>query len=167
MDWEMKKLPDIAILGKAGFCTAEDNRAPSLWAEANAHFSEVASLGMREPDGSLVVFWGAMSDETMSFLPWTEGFSRGFYLAGIEIYRDTPVPAGWTKWVLPARTYLKTEVNPQYYMAVFREVLEQVLPKNNLRLCGAACDYTQPATGKSYLLFPVEAVRASLTESII
>ena len=53
-----------------------------------------------------------MSDETMSFLPWTDDFSRGLYLAGVEVYEDTPVPDGWVKWVMPARKYLVTEVTP-------------------------------------------------------
>ena len=42
---------------------------------------------MKNADGSYVGFWGAMSDETMSFMPWTDDFSRGLYLAEILVYK--------------------------------------------------------------------------------
>ena len=80
--YEIIDLPEITIIGKEGLCTKEKNVVQALWQQANAHFNEIADLGMKNPDGSFVGFWGAMSDETMSFLPWTDNFSRGLYLAG-------------------------------------------------------------------------------------
>ena len=50
-----------------------------------------------------------MSDETRSFLPWTDGFSHGLYLAGVECPIDAEVPDGWTKWVVPGYEYLAIE----------------------------------------------------------
>ena len=99
--YEMIDLPKIAIIGKEGLCTKEKNVVQDLWQQANSNFSDIAVLGMKNADGSYVGFWGAMSDETMSFLPWTDDFSRGLYLAGVEVYEDTPVPDGWVKWVMP------------------------------------------------------------------
>ena len=81
--YEMIDLPEIAIIGKEGLCTKEKNVAQELWQQANSAFREIADLGMKNTDGSFVGFWGAMSDETLSFLPWTEDFSRGLYLAGV------------------------------------------------------------------------------------
>ena len=95
--YEIVDLPQIAIIGREGFCTKEKNEVQNLWEQGNLRFSEVADIGMKNADGSYVGFWGAMSDETMSFMPWTDGFSRGLYLAGIEVYEDTEVPAGWVK----------------------------------------------------------------------
>lgn len=156
MNLELVNLPEIAVIGKEGFSTDAENLAPALWQQFDAHFAEVAELGMRERDGSFVGFWGAMSDETMSFQPWTNRFTRGYYLAGIEVYGDAQPPENWTKWVLPPRTYLKAEVDMKRYMETFFHVLEAEIPRRRLKLCGAVCDHTKPATGKHYLLFPVE-----------
>lgn len=149
-------LPQIAVLGREGFCTESQNHVQELWKQFREHFPEVEALGMREKNGSFVGFWGAMSDETMGFQPWTNNFSRGYYLAGIEVYLDAEVPEGWTKWIMPARQYLMVEVDFDHYMDTFRDVLENRIPFESLQLCGAVCDYTKPATGQNYLLFPVE-----------
>lgn len=156
IQYEMIDLPDIAIIGKEGFCTKEKNVVRDLWQQANSGFSEIADIGMKNPDGSYVGFWGAMSDETRSFLPWTENYSRGLYLAGIEVYEDTEVPGGWAKWVMPARKYLVTEVHPESYAETFGNVVNSLIPELGLKLAGAVCDFTEPATGQNKLFFPVE-----------
>ena len=155
MKYEIIDLPIITIIGKEGLCTKEKNVVNDLWHQANSNFSDIADLGMKKTDGSFVGFWGAMSDETLSFLPWTDGFSRGLYLAGIEVNEDTPVPDRWIKWVLPARKYLVTEVNPESYGETFRNVIDSVIPGLGMKLAGAACDFTDPATGQNKLFFPV------------
>ena len=156
MNYEIKCLPEIALIGKEGFCTAGNHLAPGLWEQANAHFTEVAHLGMKERDGSLVGFWGAMSDEGRRFLPWEQNYTRGWYLAGLEVYPDTPVPEGWVKWILPARTYLVVPVTMDRYHEIFADVLEHLLPEVGYTLSGAVCDHTKPSTGESFLFFPVE-----------
>ena len=103
-----------------------------------------------------VGFWGAMSDETMSFMPWTNNFTRGYYLAGIEVNKEAQAPEGWKKWIMPARKYFVTEVMFENYMETFMEVLETEIPAKNMRLSGAACDYTEPSTGKNFIFFPVQ-----------
>lgn len=82
MKYEIIDLPIIAVIGKEGLCTKEKNVVQELWQQANSSFSDIADLGMKNADGSFVGFWGAMSDETLSFLPWTDGFSRGLVLGG-------------------------------------------------------------------------------------
>ena len=156
MKYEIIDLPRITIIGKEGFYTKEKNVVQDLWQQANLHFGEVADIGMKNADGSYVGFWGAMSDETMSFMPWTDGFSRGLYLAGIEVYEDTEVPVGWTKWIMPARKYLVTEVDPNSYTETFRSVIDDLIPELGMKLAGAVCDFTEPATGQNKLFFPVE-----------
>lgn len=155
LKYEMSDLPKIAIIGQEGFCTKEKNVAQKLWEQANSRFREVAGLGMRNTDGSYVGFWGAMSDETRSFRPWTDDFSRGLYLAGIEVYEDTAVPAGWVKWVMPARKYLVTEIDPERYEETFRTVIDRLIPELGMKLVGAVCDFTEPTTGQNKLFFPV------------
>ena len=94
MEIEIIDLPVITIIGKEGLCTTENNVVQQLWQEANSNFNEVATLGMKNPDGTYVGFWGAMSDESKSFRPWTHQFTRGLYLAGIETYADAIAPEG-------------------------------------------------------------------------
>ena len=153
--YEMIDLPKIAIIGKEGLCTKEKNIVQDLWQQANANFHEIADLGMKNADGSFVGFWGAMSDETMSFMPWTDDFSRGLYLAGIEVYEDTAAPAGWVKWIIPARKYLVTEVDADSYQATFKDVINRLIPELGMKLAGAVCDFTEPLTGQNKLFFPV------------
>ena len=154
--YKMIDLPRIAIIGKEGLCTKEKNVVQDLWQQANSNFCEIADLGMRNADGSFVGFWGAMSDETMSFMPWTDGFSRGLYLAGVEVCEDTPAPDGWVKWVMPARKYIVTDVSSENYGETFRNVIDSLIPELGLKLAGAVCDFTEPATGQNKLFFPVE-----------
>ena len=71
------------------------------------------------------------------------------------MYADTAVPAGWVKWVMPARKYLVTEVAPDSYTETFRTVIDRLLPALGLRLAGAVCDFTEPADGQNKLFFPV------------
>ena len=149
-------LPRIAIIGKEGLCTKEKNVVQNLWQQANSNFRDIADLGMKNADGSFVGFWGAMSDETLSFLPWTDDFSRGLYLAGIEVYENTSAPDGWAKWVLPARKYIVTDVAPENYGETFRNVIDRLIPKLGMKLAGAVCDFTEPADGQNKLFFPVE-----------
>ena len=148
-------LPRIAIIGKEGLCTKEKNTVQDLWQQANSGFGEIADLGMKNADGSYAGFWGAMSDESMAFLPWTDDFSRGLYLAGIEVYEDTPVPEGWVRWVMPARKYLVTDVSPETYGETFRDVINRLIPELGMKLAGAVCDFTEPASGQNQLFFPV------------
>ena len=154
--YEIIDLPKIAVIGREGLCTKEKNIARELWRQAESDFSEIADLGMKNADGSYVGFWGAMSDETRSFLPWTDGFTRGLYLAGIEAYEDTAAPGGWVKWVMPARRYLVAEVSPENYGETFGTVINSLIPELGMRLAGAVCDFTEPATGRNKLFFPVE-----------
>ena len=153
--YEIVDLPKIAIIGHEGLCTKEKNVVQDLWGQTNMRFSDVADIGMKNADGSYVGFWGAMSDETMSFMPWADNYSRGLYLAGVEVNEDTAVPAGWVKWVMPARKYLVTEVDLANYQETFRDVIEHLIPELGMKLAGAACDFTEPATGQNKLFFPV------------
>ena len=156
VQYEMFDLPEIAIIGKEGLCTKEKNVVQDLWQQANSNFSDIADYVMKNTDGSYVGFWGAMSDETKSFMPWTDGFSRGLYLAGVEVYEDTPVPDGWVKWVMPAGKYLVTEVTLESYGETFETVINCLIPELGMKLAGAVCDFTEPATGQNKLFFPVE-----------
>lgn len=156
MKYEIRSLSETALIGREGLCTKECNCVQELWKQTNEHFTEIAHLAKKTEKGTYSGFWGAMSDEGMSFQPWTDGFSRGLYLAGCEVNENAEAPEGWKKWILPARTYLITEVDMEHYSAIFRTVLNQFLAEEHLKLAGAVCDYTDPLSGRNYLYFPVE-----------
>ena len=69
--------PSFAVIGIEGSTDDGEGFIPMLWSDANAHFDEVSPVASRDENGALLGIWGAMSDETRSFLPWTDGFSRG------------------------------------------------------------------------------------------
>ena len=135
MEINIIDLPMITIIGKEGLCTTEKNIVQQLWHEANTHFNE-----------------------SRSFRPWTHQFTRGLYLAGVETYADAIAPERWTKWVMPARKYIVVDVEPNRYGEIFDEVINHTISEKGMKLAGAVCDYTEPATGKNKLFFPVESL---------
>ena len=76
-------------------------------------------------------------------------------MAGVEAYEDTQIPDGWVKWVMPAGKYLVTEVDPDRYEETFRNVINHLIPEPGMKLEGAVCDFTEPATGQNKLFFPL------------
>ena len=111
----------------------------------------MAHLSKKDEHGNLVGIWGAMSDFSLRFQPWEDGFSKGLYLAGVECRDDAEAPEGWTKWVIPGYEYLQVEYNHE---GVFPEMIAY-LQKKSIPLMGAVHDFTDPATGKNYMCFPI------------
>lgn len=124
-----------------------------LWNDANSNFSEVAHLAKRDANGSIVGIWGAMSGISHSFKPWEDGFRKGLYLAGVECVDSAEAPDGWVKWTIPSYEYIVAE----NHRGVFEKIIGQ-MNKEGISLVGAVHDYTDPATGKGYLYFPIREV---------
>ena len=144
----------FAVIGKEGSTADGPGFIQKLWAEANAHFSEVQPLAKRDENGRLVGIWGAMTDCSRSYKPWEDNFSRGLYLAGVECAGDAQAPEGWTKWKVPGYEYLRAEAEDE---AVFSRVLDY-MRANGLSFVGADQDFSCPATGKDYMLFPIRVL---------
>lgn len=144
----------FAVIGKEGATSEGPGFLQKLWAEANARFCEVEPLAKRDEEGNLMGIWGAMSDFSRSFQPWEENFTKGLYLAGVECADDAQAPEGWTKWKVPGYEYLRAEAEDE---AVFSRVLDY-MRANGLSLVGAVQDFTCPATGKDYMLFPIRVL---------
>ena len=142
----------FSIIGKEGSTADGPGFVQSLWAEANAHFAEVAHLAKKDENGNLVGIWGAMTDFSRTFQPWEDGFSKGLYLAGIECPNDAEPPKGWTKWIIPGFEYLYAECDRD---TVFSEMIAY-LQENNIPLAGAVHDFTCPQTGRNYMFFPIK-----------
>lgn len=152
MDKVIKKA--FVVIGKEGSTLDGEGFIQKLWDDANGHFDEVAHLAKRDENGNLVGIWGAMSDLSHSFQPWEDGFSKGLYLAGVECVDSAEAPDGWTKWVIPGYEYLVVE----NHNGAFRDTIRQMNDKG-IALVGAVHDYTDPATGKGYLYFPIREVK--------
>ena len=144
----------FTVIGKEGSTQDGPGFIQRLWADANGHFDEVQPLAKIDDNGNLAGIWGAMSDLSRSFLPWEDGFSRGLYLAGVECADDAEAPEGWTKWIIPGFEYLRAECEGEN---TFSEMLDY-LGQNQIPLAGAVHDFTCPASGKSYMLFPIRKI---------
>ena len=153
MDIIICELPAFSVIGMEGEAEPGHNPAPALWGEANARFGEVEGLALRDENGVPVGFWGAMSDLSRQFLPWEDGFSRGLYLAGVQVPDGARPPEGWTKWTLPAFACLRVKAEGDY-AAAFQAGLDE-LERRGLTLAGAVQDFNCPAEdGQLYLFFP-------------
>lgn len=141
----------FSVIGKEGSTNDGAGFIQRLWADANSNFAEVAHLAKKDESGSLVGSWGAMSDFSRSFQPWEDGFSKGLYLAGVEVEDGAQAPEGWIKWVIPGFEYLCVECDHE---TVFPEMIAY-LQEHDLSLAGAVHDFTCPQTGKNYMFFPI------------
>ena len=141
----------FVVIGKEGSTAEGSGFVQRLWAEANAHFSEIEPLVKKDDNGVPAGFFGAMTDVSRSFQPWEDGFTKGLYLAGAECVDGAQPPEGWVKWVVPGYEYLRV-VND--HENVFPEMIAW-LAQNGLSLVGAVHDFTCPQTGVGYMLFPI------------
>lgn len=143
----------FVVIGKEGSTLDGEGFIQKLWDNANSHFSEIAHLAKKDANGNLVGIWGAMSDMSHSFKPWEDGFRKGLYLAGAECVDDAEAPDGWTKWNIPGYEYLVAE----NYNGVFEDTIRQ-MNEEGISLAGAVHDFTDPATGKGYMYFPIRKI---------
>ena len=111
----------------------------------------MSALAKKDPDGSFAGFWGLMSDEGMNFEPWEDSFTRGLYLAGVEVTDSAVPPDGWVKWTAPAREYLIAPAGPD----AFSQALAYIKARG-WRLSGAVYDFTDPRSGESSQYFPID-----------
>ncbi len=150
MEFECRKKESFSVIGKLGSTEDGEGFIGKLWQSANDGFEEVAPLAKKTESGGFAGFWGLMSDCEMRFLPWENGFTKGLYLAGVEVEEQAEAPSGWVKWTSPAYEYLVAESGPE----AFTRALEEI-EKRGLQLVGAVYDYTDPQTGKNYQYFPI------------
>lgn len=150
MEPKTREKAAFSVIGRLGSTKDGAGFIQKLWQEANSRFGEVAHLAKRDGSGNFSGFWGLMSDEAMKFRPWEDNFSRGLYLAGVEVEDDAQAPEGWVKWTSPAYEYLTAEAGPQ----ALSETLEY-MKEQGMELAGAVYDFTDPATGENYQYIPV------------
>ena len=142
----------FTVIGKEGSTADGPGFIQGLWTDANSHFHEVQHLAKKDGQGNLVGIWGAMSDFSRSFQPWENSFSKGLYLAGVECDDDAQAPEGWTKWIIPGYEYFCAECGDE---DTFSQAIGY-LNENKIPLVGAVHDFTDPATGKNFMFFPIQ-----------
>lgn len=151
MEFERCIQPAFRVIGMEGSTEDGEGFVARLWAAANARFQEVAPLARMDENGSPVV-WGAMSDLSRSFLPWEDGFSRGLYLAGVEVVPGAEAPEGWTAWDIPGFECLRFRADGAPDM--FNRALD-ALREAGFELVCAAQECTHPGSGEEFLCFPI------------
>lgn len=142
MEYTRVTLPSFCVIGMEGSTSDGENFIQHLWDKANSRFNEVAQLAICDESGAPGV-WGLMSDMSMSFRPWEENFTRGRYLAGVEVSPCAEAPEGWAKWVSPAYEYI---VAPNDSPDAFPRAIEYIA-REGLTLAGAAYDRIVPGKG--------------------
>jgi len=110
----------FAVIGKAGQGLANNPQSwiLPLWDDTNSHFAEIADIVHKDENGTPLV-WGAMNDIDESNKRWGD---TGKYMAGCEADADVQPPACWTKWIIPAQTYLIAECTADTYGDVFGSI---------------------------------------------
>jgi predicted transcriptional regulator YdeE len=144
----------FSVIGKEGSTENGDGFIMRLWEDANANFNEIASLGKKDDHGNLLGIWGVMSDLSRSFNPWEDNFTKGLYLAGIEVVDDAQPKQGWTKWTIPSYEYIYVKNEDK---DTFTQVMKY-LSDNNIKLVGAVHDYICPEDGQGYMFFPIRTL---------
>lgn len=150
---EIKKCvkKSFSIIGKEGSTNSGSEFIKKLWDDANSHFDEISSLAKKDKDGNIIGIWGAMSDFSRSFNPWEDNFTKGFYLAGVEVTDEAQPPNRWVKWVIPSYEYIYVKNTGQ---DTFSNVIKY-LKENGIQLVGAAHDFNCPKDGQGYIFFPI------------
>ena len=156
MNNEIKKCikSSFSVIGKEGSTNDGNGFVDKLWENVNNHFQEIEFLAKKNERGNILGFWGLMSHLSRDFKPWEENFTKGLYLAGVEVMDDVEVPDTWIKWIVPAFEYLYIKVGNEYREA-FSYVLNY-MDNNNIKIAGAVFDYNCPEeNGQLYLFFPI------------
>ena len=137
--------PAFCVVGREGATWDGPDFIPRLWQEANARFAEASAL-----EAQPLTLWGGMSACDHSFAPWEENFSRGLYLAGFEALPGAQPPAGWVRWDFPGFEALSVPEGDGAFAAGLA-----YLKEHGLSLAMAVQERTDPANGKTQLLFPI------------
>lgn len=151
MEIQICVMDSFSVIGKEGSTNDGKDFVKRLWKDANANFSEVAELAKKDEHGNPVGFWGAMSDFAHSFNPWEDGFTKGVYLAGVEVNDGAEAPQGWVKWTIPAFEYLYVKNEGSSTLSDINEYLRE----NKISLVGAVQEFNCPDTSHVFLFFPI------------
>ena len=122
----------FAVIGKAGQGSADsfEEWTNPLWAALESGLSEIEGIVRKNAEGKPFI-WSALNDNSESNKRWGEpGFdSSGKYMAACEADVDAAAPNGWTKWIIPAQTYMVIEGTPAELESAYAAIVETHGPK--------------------------------------
>lgn len=148
-------MPSFSVIGKEGSTNDGSDFIKKLWNDANQNFNQVVELAEKEPDGNLLGIWGLMSNFDRNFKPWEDNFTKGLYLAGVQVKEDALPPTDWVKWTVPSFEYLYVKVEKDYQETFHGAT--KYMKENNLNLAGAVFDYNCPSEkGQAYIFLPIK-----------
>lgn len=142
----------FSVIGKVGQGSAAN--APTwispIWNEAAPKFNEILHVIKRHDNGDAVGVWGAMNDIDEQNKRWND---TGKYMAGCEANVDAIAPNGWTKWIVPAQTYLVADCT----MDTYGEIFGGICCSPNINIVGTVHErYPQPCNPSIIeLYFPI------------
>lgn len=151
MEFQACVMDSFSVIGKEGSTSDGKDFVERLWKDANEHFSEISELTKKDEHDNPLGFWGAMSDFSRSFMPWEDDFTKGLYLAGVEVNVEAKAPQGWVKWIIPAFEYLYVKNEDS---STFSDAVEH-LKENKISMVGAVQEFHCPDTGHIFLFFPI------------
>lgn len=155
MEVKYAKKKSFSVIGKLGSTDEGGNFIGRVWAEANQGMSKIMKYAIKDDKGLPEGIWGLMSSMDKSFSPWEDNYSKGLYLAGVEVEDTAVAPLGWTRWKVPEFNYAYVKVDNNYN-EVFKYVIGEFLPNNKLKLVGAVQEYYNVRENMQlYLFFPV------------
>jgi len=148
--------PAFSVIGKMGGTNMGPTMKKTLWSDTNFHFEEISSLGVRDANSRFAGFYGLMSDPEGKMKPWTDNFTKGLYLTGIEVKKGSEIPnKSWRKWDIKEHLYLAVEVDDKNYKATFDSMVYFQINFEGFLLAASPFDFTDPRTMKNYIYFPV------------
>lgn len=156
MEIERIILDAFSVAGKETSTNDGEDSVQKAWKETNEHFNEIYKIAKKDSEGNVLHCWGLMSDFNRKLLPWADNFSKGLYLAGVEVEKDVEAPRGWTKWDVPKREYLRTKIENQNYQQTFQFMVNSYILDNGYEMIGAAFDYTDLKEKEDYICFPIK-----------
>ena len=124
----------FAVIGKAGQGSADNflEWGEPLWALLDSSIDEIENV-VRKDDNGKPFFWGALNDNSESNKRWGEpGYDdSGKFMAACEADVDAVAPRDWTKWVIPAQTYmvLRSTVaeSEEIYASIAKELGSKII----------------------------------------
>ena len=141
----------FVVIGKEGSTLDGAGFIQKLWDDANGHFSEVAHLRRKIQTEILWEYGGPCPMVLTHLMPGKMSLAKAC------IWREECVimviPAGWTKWIIPGYEYIVVE----NHNGAFEDTIKQ-MNEEGMSLVGAVHDYTDPATGKGYMYFPIREI---------
>jgi predicted transcriptional regulator YdeE len=153
LNFKQTVINSFSVIGKEGTTNNGGNFIDGLWLDAKQNFSEIEKLAKTE-DGYIVGFWGLMSDFSRQYLPWEENYTKGLYLAGVEVENDKIAPSNWVKWTVPTFEYIYVAIEKDYGETFIKGL--EYLKDNGFDLVGAVQEFHCPVENKLYLFYPIK-----------